>query len=113
MSNSTLNNINNNTNHILYIHTEKEEAMFQCCSWKCTAAWFHLSCTHLDAVPDGDWYCSDSCANDGTYAYCVCHERLGGQMIQCHKGHDCLRSEWYPVSCLGNLAPADTEGKHH
>ncbi|XP_066264517.1 uncharacterized protein [Branchiostoma lanceolatum] len=79
---------------------DKEDTMVQCCSSQCQSSWFHLSCSGLQNPPDGDWFCSPECANDGSYIYCLCHERKGGEMLQCHLKQDCLHCEWYHTDCL-------------
>ncbi|XP_035687479.1 uncharacterized protein LOC118423433 [Branchiostoma floridae] len=79
---------------------DKDETMVKCCSAVCKQSWYHLSCAELQAAPHDDWYCSQSCADDGTYIYCMCHQRKGGEMVQCHLGDKCLHDEWYHSDCL-------------
>lgn len=76
--------------------------MVQCSSNLCEGAWFHKSCVQLAVAPgaDEDWFCSTECQEDGSYVYCVCKKRRGGQMFQCALMDNCKRSEWYHEECL-------------
>ncbi|XP_038047575.1 uncharacterized protein LOC119721568 [Patiria miniata] len=81
---------------------EKEEPMIQCCSYQCPFSWYHLACVGLDEAPTDDWFCCDDCEVDGTYIYCRCHKRKGGEMIQCALKDACRNQEWYHKSCLSD-----------
>ncbi|KAI8516610.1 hypothetical protein Bbelb_051910 [Branchiostoma belcheri] len=51
---------------------EKEETMMvNCCSNICKNSWYHLSCAGLQHAPQGDWFCSRACEENGTYIYCT------------------------------------------
>ncbi|CAH1248614.1 ING4 [Branchiostoma lanceolatum] len=91
---------------------EKEETMIRCCSGNCSTAWYHLTCAGLQSAPEGDWFCSDLCEGDGTYIYCTCHKRKGGDMVQCELSEACLRDEWYHKVCLNQDQLVDIEGTH-
>ncbi|XP_038069432.1 uncharacterized protein LOC119738598 [Patiria miniata] len=86
---------------------ETDEAMIQCFSHQCPHVWYHLSCVGLDEPPAVEWYCSKKCDGDGTYIYCMCHQRKGGEMVQCALKQDCRRHEWYHWSCLSDTTFPD------
>ncbi|KAF3845387.1 hypothetical protein F7725_008550 [Dissostichus mawsoni] len=88
------------------------ERLVRCCSNLCPRIWFHESCVQTrtlsdqdedqdqDQDQDQDRFCGPDCGSDGTYAYCQCKERRGGQMVQCGLMERCRKHEWYhrPVS---------------
>lgn len=87
--------------------------MVQCCGYQCPQSWFHLDCVQLPDIPDGDWYCSNTCQDRGDYIYCSCKTRRGfpedNEMLRCELGDDCRHHEKYHRACmqggaiLGNL----------
>ncbi|XP_029982884.1 uncharacterized protein LOC115413890 isoform X2 [Sphaeramia orbicularis] len=78
------------------------DQLIRCCSNVCPGIWFHQTCaqtrTGLDLMED--WFCSPGCREDGSYIYCHCKERRGGQMVQCGQMDRCRRHQWYHRDCL-------------
>ena len=77
--------------------------MIQCCSDECSVQWYHCECigsTPADVADD--WWCSDACAQSGSYIYCICKRSTAENtgMIQCELAGECAKHEWYHPSCL-------------
>lgn len=86
-----------------YCKEEKAgEQLVRCCSNLCPGIWFHESCARAQTLsdPHEDWFCGPGCSADGTYVFCHCKERRGGQMVQCGRTDKCRRHEWYHRDCL-------------
>ncbi|XP_070834905.1 uncharacterized protein [Chaetodon trifascialis] len=95
-----------------YCREEKPgEQLLRCCSNLCPSIWFHEGCARARTLldPHEDWFCGPDCGADGTYVYCHCKERRGGQMVQCGLMDKCRRHEWYHRDCLPAAGPSRAE----
>ncbi|KAK5917352.1 hypothetical protein CgunFtcFv8_012249 [Champsocephalus gunnari] len=87
------------------------ERLVRCCSNLCPRIWFHESCVQTRTLSDQDQdrFCGPDCGSDGTYAYCRCKERRGGQMVQCGLMERCRRHEWYHRACLTDAQQSNNQ----
>ena len=99
--------------NICYAISAKPEPMFLCCNPECGPSWFDASCVGADTPGVcEDFYCCPECEKSSSYIYCACQTKdpANLSMIQCSRGPECFRYEWYHLSCIRKDPDADFEG---